>query len=86
MSATSTQSASASRHGPGFEYEQVHGGVLVFEPRYAPVEGVGRPQRVGQRLVGVAAVRDRDALRDALAARGIGPGVLERLPRMEVGR
>jgi hypothetical protein len=58
----------------GYDLEDVDGGVLVFEPEHEYREHLGREVRTGQRLVGVAEVTDRLALRGELAKRGLDVG------------
>jgi len=56
----------------GYDLERIEGaGVLVFEPRTEYREHLGREVTTGRRLVGVANVVDRLALRDELAKRGL---------------
>ena len=55
----------------GYDLVDVDGGVLVFEPTTEYREHLGRDVRTGRRLVGVADVTDRLALRSELATRGL---------------
>ena len=58
----------------GYDLEDVDGGVLVYKPEHEYREHLGREVRTGRRLVGVAEVRDRLALRGELAKRGLDVG------------
>jgi hypothetical protein len=58
----------------GYDLEDVDGGVLVYEPTSEFREHLGREVRTGRRLVGVAEVTDRLALRGELAKRGLAVG------------
>ena len=58
----------------GYDLEDVDGGVLVYEPTSEWREHLGREVRTGRRLVGVADVTDRLALRGELARRGLDVG------------
>ena len=58
----------------GYDLEDVAGGVLVYKPEHEFREHLGREVRTGRRLVGVAEVRDRLALRGELARRGLDVG------------
>jgi len=55
----------------GYDLEDVDGGVLVFDPTTEYREHLDREVRTGRRLVGVADVTDRLALREELATRGL---------------
>ena len=70
------------------ETERVDGGVLVFEPTTEHREHLGHDVVVSRRLIGVADVDDRQALRQSLAERGLGVGGahnLEEFSAAEVG-
>ena len=58
----------------GYDLEDVDGGVLVYKPEHEYREHLGREVRTGRRLVGVAEVTDRLALRGELAKRGLDVG------------
>jgi hypothetical protein len=58
----------------GYDLEDVDGGLLVYEPTSEFREHLGREVRTGRRLVGVAEVTDRLALRGELARRGLDVG------------
>jgi len=68
----------------GYDLDDVDGGVLVFEPEHEYREHLGREVRTGRRLVGVAEVTDRLALRGELAKRGL-PVAEAHLEEVDVG-
>ena len=70
----------------GYDLEDVDGGVLVFEPTTEFREHLGREVRTGRRLVGVADVTDRLALRGVLAKRGLDVGAAHDEVDLEAGR
>lgn len=70
------------------ETERVAGGVLVFEPTTEQRAHLDHDVVVSRRLIGVADVDDRQALRQSLAERGLGVGgahALEEFESWEVG-
>jgi len=68
----------------GYDLDDVDGGVLVYEPEHEYREHLGREVRTGRRLVGVAEVTDRLALRGELAKRGL-PVAEAHLEEIDVG-
>ena len=70
----------------GYDLDDVDGGVLVFEPTTEWREHLGREVRTGRRLVGVAEVTDRLALRGELAKRGLDVGAAHDEVDLEAGR
>ena len=70
----------------GYDLEDVDGGLLVYEPEHEWREHLGREVRTGRRLVGVADVTDRLALRGELAKRGLDVGAAHDEVDLEAGR
>ena len=70
----------------GYDLEDVDGGVLVYKPEHEYREHLGREVRTGRRLVGVAEVTDRLALRGELAKRGLDVGAAHDEVDLEAGR
>ena len=70
----------------GYDLEDVDGGVLVYEPTSEFREHLGREVRTGRRLVGVADVTDRLALRGELAKRGLDVGAAHDEVDLEASR
>ena len=70
----------------GYDLEDVAGGVLVYKPEHEYREHLGREVRTGRRLVGVAEVTDRLALRGELAKRGLDVGAAHDEVDLEAGR